>query len=157
MLFLISPCFFLSRTAGCSQELRDMASWPFCRWRNQGHERGSPVPKVTPESWCLNPGPDCARGQLGRAGCLGHAAQPGAFTHLHSSATWSSGTAGGPTITSPPSLAVTRLQPTRPWTGLTQPHPTWPLGLSVPPQPPTLEFLGPRLFSSSSFTLSQAG
>lgn len=52
---------------------------------------------------------------------------------LHSSATRSSGTAGGPTITSPPSLAVPRLRPARPWTGLTQPRPTWPLGLSVPP------------------------
>lgn len=79
--------------------------------------------------------------------------------HLHSSATWSSRTSGGPTITSSPSLAVTRLRPARPWTGLTQPHPTWPLGLSMPPppKPPTLEFLGPRLFSNSSFTLSQAG
>lgn len=78
--------------------------------------------------------------------------------HLHSSATRSSRTASGPTITSSPSLAVTRLRPVRLWTGLTQPHPTWPPGLSMPaPKPPTLEFLGPRLFSNSSLTLSQAG
>lgn len=77
---------------------------------------------------------------------------------LHSSATRSSGTTGGPTITSPPSLAVPQLRPARPWTELTQPRPAWPLGLSVPrPKPPALEFLGPRPFSNSPFTLSQAG
>ena len=110
------------------------------------------MPKVTPESWRLSPGPDCARRWFGRAGIARSLRAPPQLRHLEledrrqAHCHLLSESCGDSAATC---QALDRVDPASPYLASG--------ALDAPPKPPTLEFLGPRLFSNSSFTLSQAG
>lgn len=74
------------------------------------------MPEVTWQSQYLNPDlSDCAGRVLVRD-WVPQPMQSGAFAHLHIYAPWSSETAVGSSVTSPPGLLVTWPGPPRPWT-----------------------------------------